>query len=149
MWLLTEACKDAQLWHEILEACNQKLESSKCKYHAIHFNFDEEGAPTMALDAVTPHPILVVVTDGEGHQLEMKHQPSNVEIKYLGCFKAPNSNCRQLQAITAKCNTFARIANTSSLTSDGLQCPRSLAWLQRSLGGEWLPRPSVRDILEG
>jgi len=25
VWLLTEACKDAQLWHDILEACNQKL----------------------------------------------------------------------------------------------------------------------------
>jgi len=62
----------------ILEACNQKLESSKCKYHAIHFNFDEEGAPTMAIDEASPHPI--VVTDGEGYQLEMNHQPSNVEI---------------------------------------------------------------------
>jgi len=75
VWLLTEACKDAQLWHDILEACNQKLESSKCKCHAIHFNFDEEGAPTMALGEVSPYHI--VVTDGEGHQLEMKHQPSN------------------------------------------------------------------------
>jgi len=115
VWLLTEACKDTQLWHDILEACNQKLESSKCKYHAIHFNFDEEGAPTMALDEASPHPI--VVTDGEGYQLEMKHQPSNVEIKYLGCFKAPNSNRRQLQAIMAKCDDFASIANTSSLTT--------------------------------
>jgi len=105
VWLLTEACKDAQLWHDILEACNQKLESSKCKCHAIHFNFDEEGAPTIALDEASPHPR--VVTDGEGCQLEMKHQPSNVEIKHPGCFKAPDSNRRQLQAITAKCDDFA------------------------------------------
>jgi len=95
VWLLTEACKDAQLWHDIVEACNQKLESSKCKYHAIHFNFDEEGAPTIVLDEVSPHPI--VVTDGEGHQLEMKHQPSNVEIKYLGCFKASATTLPELQ----------------------------------------------------
>jgi len=108
--VVTDACKDAQLWHNILEACNQKLESSKCKFHAVH----EEGAPTVALDEASPHP--TVVTDWEGHQLEMKHQPSNVEIKCLGCFKAPDSNRRQLQAITAKCDDFACIANTSSLT---------------------------------
>jgi len=68
----------------------------------------------MAIDAASPHPI--VVTDGEGYQLEMKHQPSNVENKYLGGFKAPDSNRQQLQAITAKCDDFAQIANTSSLT---------------------------------
>jgi len=39
-----------------------------------------------------------------------------MEIKHLGCFKAPNSNRWQLQAITSKCDDFAQIANTSSLT---------------------------------
>ena len=113
-WLLTEACKDAQLWHDILQACNQTLEASKCKYHAIHFTFDEEGAPEMVLDEMSPRPIFV--EDGVGHRVEMLHQPSNVEIKYLGCHKAPLSNRLQLQAIAAKCDDFARIAKTSVLT---------------------------------
>jgi len=44
-----------------------------CPAVARHpFNFDEEGALTMALDEVSHHP--TVVTDGEGHQLEMKQE---------------------------------------------------------------------------
>jgi hypothetical protein len=109
-----EACKDAQLWHDILEACNQKLESSKCKYHAIHFSFDEDGAPAMVKDTQSPYPIVVQAQDGT--QVQMQHQPSDEEIKYLGCYKSPMSNQKQLQAITAKCDDYARIAQTSTLT---------------------------------
>jgi hypothetical protein len=45
--LVVLATTDNQLWHDLLTACNQKQELSKCGYHAIAYSFTECGKPEL------------------------------------------------------------------------------------------------------
>ena len=63
--LIEQASKDSQLWHDVLESSNQTLELTKCKYHVIHYDFEESGAPILVTDSDPPHPLQVHSATGE------------------------------------------------------------------------------------
>ena len=48
--LVTLATCNSQLWHDILTASNQALELPKCGYHAIMYDFEPTGEPTLIND---------------------------------------------------------------------------------------------------
>ena len=112
--LIEDASKDSQLWHDLLEASNQTLELSKCKYHVIHFDFEASGEPKM-VEQNRP-PVDLKIKDKTGNPVTITHLPNQKAIKYLGCLKAPNSNRQQYRALQAKCDDFARVINTSQLS---------------------------------
>ena len=52
--LVAMASQDSQPWHDILVTCNQQLERPKCSYHAIMFDFEPTGKPSMIEDPACP-----------------------------------------------------------------------------------------------
>ena len=111
--LMADASKDSQLWHDLLEASNQTLELSKCKYHVIHFEFESSGEPKM-VDQDQP-PVALKIKDKSGNPVTITHLPNKKASPYLGCHKAPASNQEQQQVLKHKCDDFARVINTSQL----------------------------------
>jgi hypothetical protein len=56
------------------------------------------------------------VKDKHNNRVTIKHIPNNEATKYLGCWKAPNAQKQQKEALTKKCEEYARIINCSILT---------------------------------
>ena len=117
--LLEQASKDSQLWHDILTAANQELELTKCKYHVIHFQFQENGAPTMVDEDTPPAPLKI--TGKHGQAVTIAHVKSSRAIKYLGCHKSPMNQQDQLATLQDKCDDYARVINCSRLSTRGTQ----------------------------
>ena len=112
--LAAQASQDSQLWHDILTAANQELELSKCKCHVIHFQFKENGAPTMVDEEAPPAPLQI--TGRQGQAVTIAHVKSSQAIKYLGCHKSPMNQQDQMAKLQAKCDDYARVVNCSRLT---------------------------------
>ena len=117
--LLEQASKDSQLWHDILTAANQELELTKCKYHVIHFQFKDNGAPVMVDEDTPPAPLNI--TGKHGQAVTITHVKSSRAIKYLGCHKSPMNQREQLQKLQEKCDDYARVVNCSRLSTRGCQ----------------------------
>ena len=117
--LLEQASKDSQLWHDILTAANQELELTKCKYHVIHFDFQENGAPVMVDEDTPPAPLNV--TGKQGQAVTITHVKNSKAIKYLGCHKSPMNQRDQLAKLQEKCDDYARVINCSRLSTRGTQ----------------------------
>ena len=120
--LIAQATKDSQLWHDILTTANQELELTKCKYHFIHFEFDENGSPSMVDDPNPQQPQYPLTIQGKDNQpVRITYIPSSQAIKYLGCQKCPANQDQQYQALLKKCNDYARVINCSQLSRRGVQ----------------------------
>jgi ribonuclease HI len=112
--LLQRASQDSQLWYNIMEAANQSLELTKCKYHVMEFHFKASGKPVMVTHK-NPEEQLIV-QDKNQNRVTITHTPNNEAIKYLGCWKAPQGQTQQKESLTKKCGDYARIINCSTLT---------------------------------
>lgn len=112
--LLQMASQDSQLWYDIMEAANQSLELTKCKYHVMEFTFKPSGKPIMVTHE-NPEDQLVV-QDKHQNRVTIQHTPNNKAIKYLGCWKAPQGQTQQKEELMRKCNGYARTINCSTLT---------------------------------
>jgi hypothetical protein len=70
-----------------MEAANQSLELTKCKYHVIEFQFKPSGKPIMVThENPQDH---VIVQDKHNNRVTIQHTPNNEATKYLGCCKKP------------------------------------------------------------
>jgi hypothetical protein len=112
--LLWQASQDSQLWYDIMEAANQSLELTKCKYHVMRYEFKKSGKPIMITE--TNPSDQLIVQDKHETRVTIQHTPNNEAIKYLGCWKAPQGQKQQKEATKRKCDEFARIINCSTLT---------------------------------
>ncbi len=119
--LIEQANKDGQLWHDILTAANQELELTKCQYHVIRWGFQEAtGKPYLAdtPDAANPQlPPLVI--EGKHQPIPIKSVPSTTAMKYLGCYKCPGNQKKQMAVLQAKCDDYARVIKCSHLSRRG------------------------------
>ena len=86
--LVEQASRDSQLWHDIIEAANQQLELTKCKYHVIHFDFKPTGEPQMVVEAQPSQPLLV--SNVRGQPVHITHVPSDRALPYLGYQRTPS-----------------------------------------------------------
>ena len=115
--LLAQASRDSQLWKDLLESTNQALAPDKCKYHLIHYDFKENGAPQVSTEAHPPAPLQVQSTSGE--TVTVKHVPNNKPLKYLGFLKCIDNQKKQRTVLTEKANDYARVVNCSPLSKRG------------------------------
>ena len=117
--LMEQASQDSQLWHDILVAANQELELTKCKYHVLYYNFQNNGQPSLVDQPEPPAPL--TITGIDGNPVAITHVPSSKAIKYLGCHKCPRNQTDQQAALMKKCNDYARVINCSRLSRRGTQ----------------------------
>jgi hypothetical protein len=52
--LITQASRESQLWHDLLESTNQLFELSSSKYHIIRHKFHPSGKAEMVTDDLPP-----------------------------------------------------------------------------------------------
>lgn len=114
--LMEQASQESQIWHDILDAANQALELTKCKYHVIHYQFKPSGQPEMAIDETTPEELKV--KNKQGNPVTITHVPNHKAVKYLGCWKAPIGQKDQKKALQQKCANYAKVINCSHLTQN-------------------------------
>jgi hypothetical protein len=69
--LLQMASQDSQLWYNIMEAANQSLELTKCKYHVMEFQFKSSGKPVMVTHS-NPEDQLIV-QDKNHNRVTIQH----------------------------------------------------------------------------
>jgi len=117
--LIQQATRDSQRWHDLLTACNQKLELPKCGYHAIQYTFKATGEPVLVDTQCTTTLTLV---DANNHPFQIQQWPATKATKYLGTLKCVADQKAQLATLTNKCNNFARIVNTSRLSRREARC---------------------------
>jgi hypothetical protein len=112
--LLRIASQESQLWYDIMEAANQSLELTKCCYHVMEYQFKPSGKPIMV--TTTSPDNQLIVQDKNQNRVIIRHIPNDEATKYLGCWKAPQGQKQQKEALKKKCDDFARIINCSTLT---------------------------------
>ena len=117
--LMDQACRDSQLWHDVLVCANQELELTKCKYHVLHYAFKPNGEPEMVDSEEPPAPL--VITGKTGEPIPITHVKSSKAIKYLGCQKSPASQVEQKASLARKCTDYARVVNCSKLSKRATQ----------------------------
>ena len=115
--LITQASADSQLWRDLLEASNQALELTKCKYHVMHYDFADSGAPVLSVDDEPPFPLKV--KDSHGNPVPVTHVPNSQAIKYLGFLKCIGNQTQQKAALMEKADDYARVVNCSPLSRRG------------------------------
>ena len=112
--LVQQATKDSQLWHDILQSSNQELELTKCGYHAIEYQFAEDGKPSL-IDKPEIPPIQV--TNSEGNTLSIDQWKNSKATRYLGCHECPANKTQHYESIVKKCKDFKRVLQSCYLTS--------------------------------
>ena len=116
--LLNKATQDSQLWHDLLRACNQSLELSKCGYHAIMYSFQPTGEPTLE----TRPPSAIRLQDFSDHPIDINQWDNTTATKYLGVYKCPADQKKQFEFLLQRCNGFSRIVTCSHLTRKETKC---------------------------
>ena len=111
--IATQASADSQLWHNLLNAINQSLQVTKCKYHLLHFDFLPSGEPQIVEDKQPP--VELQVYDKQDQPIKLTHVPSSKAITYLGCQKAIGNQSDQYNATKKRCDDYARVINCSQL----------------------------------
>ena len=97
------ARRDSQLWHDILSASNQALELPKCGYHAIIFEFDPNGKPTMVEDPTCK----ITLKDTDGREFYIEHWKTTKATKYLGALKHQQTKYNRPRRHNANATTSA------------------------------------------
>ena len=88
--LFPKAQFDAQLWSNVLSSSGGALELPKVNYHAIYFDFENSGTPTMQ-EPAPHHRLEVDGHDGNG-LIELTPLSPNKARKMLGCYSAPTGS---------------------------------------------------------
>jgi hypothetical protein len=71
---------------------NQKLELTKCGYHAIEYEFLPTGEPKL----INKPPVDLVLMDEQGNCFEIEQWLYNRAAQYLGCKKSISNKKTQL-----------------------------------------------------
>ena len=116
--LIAMAQRDSQLWHDILSTSNQALELPKFGSHAIFFEFNPTGEPTMVEDPQCQ----ITLQDTSGHYFDIPKWKTTKATKYLGAYKAPATQEHQYKALKQKCDKFCRVITCSHLTKIKIEC---------------------------
>lgn len=104
---------DAQLWNNILTASGGALEQSKCSFHLIQSNWNDDGTPFLTGEARS-HPLTLV--DGTTSNT-IFHKSNYHSHKTLGCYINPaHSNTSTWKATLDKNSVFAQLLETNYLT---------------------------------
>ena len=111
--LIHQATADSQLWHDLLQASNQKLELTKCGFHAIQYTFKPDGQPVLESKPQVPP---LVVKDDQGTSTAITQWKNDEAQRYLGCWESPSGKKEQLKVLHTKCTDFVRIVNSCYLT---------------------------------
>lgn len=113
-FLLRQASKDAQIWHDILWASGGALELSKCSYQLLSWTFSSAGTP-MPIKAIPNFPVTVkdmTRTTSQNIPAISAHSAH----KTLGHYKDPAGNQRQqLHELQQKCDKAADFIARSPL----------------------------------
>ena len=83
---LTLRCThDAQLWHDILWATGGALETSKCSYQSMRFDFSNAGSPFLRHGKHGPP---IIIQDAKGADITIEQLPVTQAYKILGIYQA-------------------------------------------------------------
>ena len=116
--LIFDATRDSQLWHDLLRACNQSLELSKCGYHAITYSFQPTGEPILE-----QRPQSSITLHGSNNlPFDITQWDNSKATKYLGVYKCPSDQKKQSEFLLQRCKDFSRIVTCSHLTRRDTKC---------------------------
>jgi hypothetical protein len=106
---------DAQLWHDILWATGGALETSKCSYRSMRFDFLGAGTPLLCHGKHGPP---IIIKDAQGTDITIEQLPVTQAYKILGTYQAAVTRQRQQYAVLKKssinhCCTLA-LSNVSN-----------------------------------
>jgi hypothetical protein len=98
--------KDAQVWERLLFTSGGLLKLRKCLYYDIHWQFDDEGRPS--LTSKTAIPSLSLTNSRDTIAKEINQFDCSVAHQYLGVWNAPSlSMTVNLQALTQKAKSYS------------------------------------------
>jgi hypothetical protein len=86
--LLRKMKEDAQLWHDLLWCSGGKLELSKCVYHVINFDFEDNGISHMRHSPGD----LILLTNDQGDDVKIKSKNIFQPRTNLGHRKSPSQS---------------------------------------------------------
>jgi hypothetical protein len=90
---------DAKLWHDILWATGGALETSKCSYQSMRFNFSKAGSPFLRHGKHGPP---IVIQDAAGDDITIQQLPVTKAYKILGTYQAAFASQRQQHSVLKK-----------------------------------------------
>jgi exonuclease III len=113
--LAARCTHDAQLWHDILWATGGALETSKCSYQSMRFDFSNTGVPFLRHGKHGPP---IVIKDPKGADITIEQLPVTQAYKILGTYQAAVVRQRQQHSVLKKkatdhCRTLA-LSNVST-----------------------------------
>jgi hypothetical protein len=105
--LVTKLKDAAQWWEQLLHASGGKLELEKCFFYILHWQFDEEGQPSLAPKDKIPHQIQLTSSE-TNLPIEIKQKDCKESHKTLGSMENPSRIFNdELTRITNKIATYA------------------------------------------
>ncbi len=108
---------DAQLWHDILWATGGALETSKCSYQSMRFDFSGTGSPYLRHGKHGPP---IIIKDAAGDDITIKQLPVTQAYKILGTYQAAVLNQRQQHLVLKqKANDHCRALALSNVSQRG------------------------------
>jgi len=90
---------DAQLWHDILWATGGALETSKCSYQSMRFDFSNAGTPFLRHGKHGPP---IIIQDAKGADITIEQLPVTQAYKILGTYQAAVQRQRQQHSVLKK-----------------------------------------------
>jgi hypothetical protein len=122
---------DAQLWHDILWATGGPLETSKCSYQSMRFDFSGAGSPFLRHGKHGPP---IVINDAAGGDITIEQLPVTQAYKILGTYQAAVASQRQQHSVLKKKTTdHCRALALSNVSKPGAWIYYSSVFL-RSVG---------------
>jgi hypothetical protein len=115
-----EICSDmqitAQWWEQLLYSSGGKLELSKCFFYLMHWDFCEEGVPSLRKPEDFVHTISI--TDSEdGSRFPIPQRACHVAHKTLGVMETPDgSNNAKFDRLSLLSNTHGQKVATGRLS---------------------------------
>ena len=83
--LLVRVKHDAQLWHDLLWALGGKLELTKCGFHLIFYDFNDDSIPSMRKIS----DLVITLENEKGEDIEIRTKKINKARKNVGHWKEP------------------------------------------------------------
>jgi hypothetical protein len=76
---------DAQLWHDIFWATGSALETSKCSFQSMRFDFSNSSSPFLRHGKHGPP---IIIQDAKGDDIMIQQLPVTQAYKILGTYQA-------------------------------------------------------------
>jgi exonuclease III len=129
--LAARCTHDAQLWHDILWSTGGALETSKCSYQSMRFDFSSSGVPFLRHGSHGPP---IIIKDPNGEDITIQQLPVTQAYKILGTYQAAVVRQRQQHSVLKKkSNDHCRTLALSNVSPQGAWIYYSSVFL-RSVG---------------